>query len=250
MLTSLSEIVHEYDIDERRGIYGWRCRHVVISDIVTKYKFKDMAAVIDLFDKVIDNISPTYEIEIRTIRELCNIQTGIARIPDTEVQNRLLRKMISNAPGERVPRHRLIRNLIDQGAFPKAETEIRLFSKDFGSFDGPVQRYRVKLMISRAVGTPDIMDEDRIAILEQANAIAVAGVDRFPHNKNVLSVYAELGIEYYKRTGSYDIYDKAMERLKSAEDELGDPDISSMIQRYERRLGGQIFEPEDTTEEA
>lgn len=248
LLTSLSDIIHEYNIDDRKGIFGWRCRHLVISDIITKFKFKDLEAIIDLFDKVIDNLSPAYEVEIRTIRELCNVQTGIARIPDKEVQNRLLRKMISNAPGERVPRHRLIRNLIDQGAYPKAETEIRLFSKDFGSFDGPVQRYRVKLMISRAVVTPGIMEEDRIAILEQANTIAVAGVERFPYNKNVLSVYAELGIEYYKRTGSYDIYDSAMERLKAAEEDVGDPDISSMIQRFERRLGGQTFEPDETDE--
>ena len=31
-----------------------------------------------------------------------------------------------------MPRHRLIRNLIKMDAFEKAETEIRIFEKDFG----------------------------------------------------------------------------------------------------------------------
>ncbi|TPJ18222.1 SIR2 family protein [Mesorhizobium sp. B2-7-2] len=248
ILTSLSDIIHEYDIDDRLGIYGWRCRHVVISEIITRFKFKDTEAIVDLFDRVIDSLSPTYDIEIRTIRELCNVQTGIARIPDKNVQNRLLRKIISNAPGERVPRHRLIRNLIDQGAFEKAETEIRLFGKDFGP-DGPVHRYKIRLMIARAVRTPGILEEDRIAILEQANTLAVSGVERYPHNKNILSAYAELGIEYYRRTGSYQIYDEAINQLKIAEERLGDPEITAIIARYERRLAGQTVEQEDTVAE-
>ena len=40
---------------------------------------------------------------------------------------------MSIAPSERVPRHRLIRNLIDAGAYDKADTEIRIFEKDFGA---------------------------------------------------------------------------------------------------------------------
>jgi hypothetical protein len=61
------------------------------------------------------------------------------------------------APGERVPRHRLIRNLIESGAFEKAETEIRIFNKDFGP-DGPVHRYRVNLMVSRATRMLGILE--------------------------------------------------------------------------------------------
>ena len=112
-----------------------------------------------------------------------NARVGLARIPDKDIQNRLLRKMISNAPGERVPRHRLIRNLIDQNAFERADTEIRIFNKDFGA-DGPVHRYKIRLMIARAVRTPGILEEDRIAILEQARELAVVGVERYPYNKN------------------------------------------------------------------
>ena len=142
LLDSLTDIISEYEISEKQGIFGWRCRHPVISGIMTKYKFQDMDRMIKLFDDVIDKISPTYNVEMRSLRELCNVETGVSRISDKNEQNRLLRKMISNAPGERIPRHRLIRNLIDQGLFAKAETEIRLFDKDFGA-DGPVHRYKI-----------------------------------------------------------------------------------------------------------
>ena len=102
-LDSLTDIISEYTIDEKEGIYGWRARHGVIADIVTRYKFSDINKIVELFERVIVNLRPTYDIEVRTIRELCNIDTGIPRIPNRETQNRLLRMMMSVAPGERVP---------------------------------------------------------------------------------------------------------------------------------------------------
>lgn len=141
------------------------------------------------------------------------------------------------APGERIPRHRLIRNLIDQGEFEKAETEIRVFNYDFGS-DGPVHRYKIKLMVARAARAPGLLDEDRIAILEQAQELASTGVSKFPNNKSILSAYAELGVEYLRRTGSYNFFDVAMDELKAAEARLGDADITTMISRFERRAAG------------
>ena len=238
VLKSLTDIISEYGIDERSGIFGWRSRHPVIAGIVAKYKFPDIQKTIELFESVINNISPTYDIEIRSLRELCNVETGISRIPDKNQQNRLLRMMMSNAPGERVPRHRLIRNLIDQGQFEKAETEIRLFNKDFGG-DGPVHRYKIKLLVERAIRSPGILDEDRIAILEEAHELAVQGVNRYPVNKNILSAFAELGIEYYRRTGSFAYFDEAITQLTVAEDKLGDPQVSSLIAYYQRRIAGQ-----------
>jgi len=237
VLSHLTEIIHEYVISDREGIFGWRGRHHVIVSILTKYKFHDTAQIVDLFEKVIDSISPTYDIEVRTIRELCNIETGLPRIPDKDVQNRLLRKMISIAPGERVPRHRLIRNLIDKGDFEKAEGEIRIFEKDFGR-DSPVTRYRLKILIGRALETPGILPEDRIAILSQARDAALVAISRVPEHRLILSVYAEIGIELYRLTGSYDVFDDAMNRLKLAEAAVGDPEISKSIRRFERLMAG------------
>ena len=248
ILLNLRDIVSEYDIDEAKGIYGWNCRHAVIAEIITRFKFNELESIVALFDRVIDNISPTYDIEIRTIRELCNVESGIARIPDRDVQNRLLRKMISIAPGERVPRHRLIRNLIDGGAYGKAETEIRLFKNDFGS-DGPVHRYRIRLLIARAKNTPDIMNEDRVALLQSARGLAEVGVERYPNNKNILATYADLGIEIYRKTGSYACFDDAIHQLRLAEDRLGDPELGRLIARYERRLAGHSYEPDEVIDD-
>lgn len=241
LLTDLDDIVEEYPIERRHGIYGWKCRHGVISDIITRYKFGDLEQIIGLLDRVIDNISPSYDIEVRTLRDLCNLDGGLARIPDKKEQNRLLRRMISMAPGERVPRHRLIRNLIDQGEFEKAETEIRVFNFDFGP-DGPVHRYRITLMVARAARAPGLLDEDRIAILEQAQELASSGIARFPNNKSILAAYAELGVEYLRRTGKYTFFDAAMDELKAAETRLADPDITTMISRFERRAAGSEVE--------
>ncbi len=237
-LDRLTEIISEYTVSDREGVYGWRVRHPVIASIVAKYKFADINSIVDLFSKVIDQISPTYDIEIRTIRELCNIESGLSVIPDKSIQNNLLRKMMSIAPGERVPRHRLIRNLIDQGEFEKAESEIRIFEKDFRR-DGPVVRYRILLMIARATTTPDLLKEDRIAILSLARELAVSAVSQYAGNKAVLGAYCELGIEIFKICGDHSAYDAAMDHLRKAEVRLGDPDVTRMIVKYERRLSAQ-----------
>lgn len=242
VLGHLKDIVHEYAIDEREGIYGWRGRHAVIVSIIAHYKYADPEKFAELLAQVIDHISPTYEIEIRTVRELCNVESGLTRIPDKEVQNRLLRKMMSSVPGERVPRHRLIRNLIDMGEFEKAETEIRIFDKDFGR-DGPVARYKVALLTARARNTPGLLEEDRRVILEQAVALAENSIKRFPNNKSLLAAYCEVGIEIYRRSGDYSTHDRAIALLKEAEERMGDPEIVRLVARYEARIRGTELSP-------
>lgn len=242
-LDGLTDIISEYDVNERESIYAWRARHSVIANIITRYKFSDTEKVIALFEQVIRNLQPTYDIEVRTIRELCNVDTGIPSIPEKETQNRLLRMMISSAPGERVPRHRLVRNLIATGDYDRAETEIRVFESDF-SLDGPVYRYKVDLMVARASKSPGLMREDRIIILEEGRDLALTGMNRFGLNKSLLAAYAELGIEYYRIVGSYSLFDDAINRLRDAEDKLGDPDINRIISRLTRRLQGKHNEAE------
>lgn len=237
-LSNLAEIIHEYDVDTKEGIYGWKVRHYVIAGIIAKYKFYDIEKIIDMFGKVIDNISPTFDIEILTIRQLCNIESGVSRIPDKAVQNNLLRRMMSIAPGERVPRHRLIRNLIELGEFEKAESEIRIFEKDFGK-DGSIVRYRISLMIARASSENGLPVEDRLVILEQARELAVGAVTRFESNKYVLIAYCDLGVETLKLTGRYDVIDDAMSAMKKAESKLGDPDITKKLIYFQRRIAAQ-----------
>ena len=69
-LERLTDIISEYDVAPKDGIFGWRTRHPVIADIVTRFKFNDIDKLIELFDRIIDSLNPTYDIEIFTIREL------------------------------------------------------------------------------------------------------------------------------------------------------------------------------------
>jgi hypothetical protein len=235
ILDGLSEIVHEQTVDEREGIYAWRGRHSVIMKIVADYKFYSEHDRFDFYSRIIDVISPTYDIEVRTIRELCSIDTGIAAIADRGKQNKLLRKILSIAPRERVPRHRLIRNLIAMGEYEPAETEIRLFENDF-KLDGPAARYKIDLATARAVRTPGLKNEDRIFLLEKARQIAAGAANRFRRNKAVLTAYCEVGLEVARLGDNRDVFDTAIKEFKEAEEVSGDPDISRRIASLEARI--------------
>lgn len=245
VLAGLVGIVSEYEINAREGIYGWKVRHDVIAAIIAHYKFFDPQQQIELFSSVIDNISPTYDIEVRTIRELCNMESGLSRIPDKATQNNLLRRMMSIAPGERVPRHRLIRNLISLGEFEKADTEIRIYEKDFRR-EAPIDRYKVLLLIARATETKGLKRSDRGVILEQARELAAAAAERYDGNKYVLGAYCEVGVHAFKILGSHTIFDEAMTALRRAESRLGDPDITKMVIKFERRLSAQEISVTDS----
>lgn len=234
-LVNLVDIIHEYTISEREGIYGWKGRHPVITDIITKYKMPDEKEYYKLFETVIDNIIPTYDVEVRTIKQLCSFDSGISRFTDKHVRNKLLRKMISKVPGERVPRHRLIRYLIDVNELEKAETEIRLFENDFRA-EGPLERFKIILLLARSERTPGILDEDRVAILEMAREKAVNAVDRYRNNKNILKTYCDVGLEIFKRSQDSSVFEDSMGQLKEAETRLGDPEITTSIIMFERQF--------------
>jgi len=240
-LEKMTDIIHEYTVSEREGIYGWKGRHQVITEIITKYKMTDVKDFYDLFEKVIDGLVPTYDIEIRTIRQLCAFDSGISRIPDKQMRNKLLRKMISKAPGERVPRHRLIRYLIDINELEKAETEIRLYEHDFKS-DGPLQRYKIILMLARSEQTCGILEEDRLAILDMAKELAVNATEKYKDNKDILRTYCDVGIQYFKKTREMFVFNDAMEKFREAEKRIGDPDITNIIIQYERKISGYEYE--------
>ena len=156
--------------------------------------------------------------------------------------------MISIAPSERVPRHRLLRNLIDMNQFDQAETELRVFSHDFG-LDGPAVRYKILLANARAVRSPGLMDEDRIFLIEKAREIASAAAARYRMHKGILVAYCEIGIETAKLTGRSEVFETAIAELKVAEDRIGDPTISVAVARLMRRISSIATEPSDTTGE-
>jgi hypothetical protein len=57
-----------------------------------------------------------------------------------------------------------------------------------------------------------------------------------------------VGIETAKLTGRSTVFDTAIAELRQAEERLGDPDISRMVTRFERRMATIFTEPEDVAE--
>jgi hypothetical protein len=243
ILESLTDIVSEYTLSEKDGIYIWHGRHSVVVDILTAYKFNDQGEYFTLIDCIISKLNLTLNVEIRTLRDLCDMHVGIGRITDKKRQNVLFRRMISAAPNERVPRHRLIRNLIDQEEYDQAETEIRIFDKELKS-DAPVTRYKVLVHLRRAETTKGIMQEDRGAIVMRAASIAQEALKRYREDKNLYAVYCEAGLAYYKHTGRWNVFDEAMAELKDAENRILDPEVGRLISKYEgvsqRYQSGQV----------
>lgn len=242
ILEELTEIISEYTINEKHGLYGWKGRHEVIADTITKYKFSDENERYNLFDRIVRNLNPSYDIELRTIRDMCDISTGIGRISNRSRQNVLLRRMISMAPAERVPRHRLTYNLIEAGDYEDAETEIRIFEREL-KIDMPMLRHKVRLRIRRAEQTKGLMDEDRASIIRDAASIAEFGVQKFSADKNSYRTMFDVGVAYLRLTGKWVYFDVAMEKARDAEKILLDPDLRRLINRFEavgqRALGRQ-----------
>jgi SIR2-like domain len=231
-LSDMDGIIEERSIDEREGIFVWRVRHGVIADIISKYSISTQDEFFSLMNNTIEHLSPAYPIEVASMNEICSEQKGLMRIYDKCKQNFLLRKIISLVPYQRVPRHRLITNLISLGEFEQANTEIRLFENEI-RIDGPVQRYKVRLLIERARQSDGIMNEHRSSIVREAASIAEAGIRRFPDDKNMYKVYLDAGVAYFRYDRDRSIFDLAMENTKAAYDRILDPELARTIRHYE-----------------
>jgi hypothetical protein len=235
ILQNLDDIIHEQTVDQREGIYAWHGRHLVITQIIADHKFHEEEKRYALFDRVIDNIQPTYDIELRTMKELCNFETGIPTLSDRKAQNVLLRKMLSVAPRERVPRHRLIHNLIALQRYDEADAEIRIFEKDF-KLDGPAARYKIESATHRALYSPGLLEEDRVVLLDKAKAMATGLLNRHRFHKGVIASFCELGIAIAKFDGDTEPFEHGIALLRAAEDQTSDPDISQLVARLERKM--------------
>lgn len=232
-LDDLEGIIEEYTVSEREGIFGWKVRHHVIADTITKYKFAVQQDVYDLFSMVVDRINPTYRLEVQSINDMCDLQNGIVRINDMNKQNVILRKMISLAPKENVPRHRLIHNLISLQYFDVAEQEIRIYEKDRGT-DGTLQRYKVRLRLAVARHTAGLSDSDRGAMALEASSIARWGVQKYTDDKNMFRSFLETGVVVYKYTGDISVFDEAMQVARDAFQRILDPELRRILSQFSR----------------
>lgn len=234
LLHRLEGTVDEYTISAEDGHYGWATRHELIAQTIARYKFSGQDELEELLHQVIDALNPSVYLELRSMREMCNSDFGVPSINDPDAQLALFQAMVAKAPAERVPRHRVIRKLLELDRLDAAAQEIRLAEEAIGRADRPIERYKVRLLLLRARNTPGIGPEDRLAILRQAEGKAIEVVNRYQSDFHSYNSYAQVGIAMAELVGDLTVLDEAIERMAGAYEEILDPEMGDALGRLER----------------
>ena len=235
LLVGVTGIVDEATISEKHGLYAWETRHPIIASLISRYKYSSDEELYELLVRVIENINPAVRIELVALNEMCNADYGIRSLTDKTKQLILYQKLVNVAPGERIPRHRLIGTLLDLNRLDLASQEIRRAEKVVG-LDRPLNRYQVRLAIARARSTPGIRSEDRAAIVREAERYALRGIEEYPDDKFSYMSYADVGLAMAELTGETAIVDRAIDEMASAfEGDVPDPALRDMLDATRRR---------------
>lgn len=232
-LATLEGLVDEYDIFPDDGIFGWRTRHEVIAETLTRYKYADQDQLFSLLTQVIGTLNPTVWLELRTLSDLCNSKFGIQRLADPDRKQALYTRLIDKAPGERIPRHRLIAELLHSENLSAAEQAIVSAERSVG-LDSPIHRYKVLLHLRRARGTEGLLEEDRRALVLEARRLAHEGIRRFPKDKYAYTVFEDVGRTFYELTKDPCFLDEAISVMRKGYEETFDPDLASRLRTLER----------------
>jgi GTPase SAR1 family protein len=232
LLALLEGLVEEYDISAEDGLYGWQTRHVVVADTIARYKYADQEELLSLLRSVVENLNPAVYVELRTVRDLCSEQ-GIGRINDPRGRIELYQALIAMAPGERIPRHRLIAELLRLDELHEAEYAIKAAEKEVGS-DSPIRRYSVRLALRRAFVTAGIMDEDRRALMYQASALALKSIGRAKEDKYGYFAYGDVGLALVETFGEVKVLDDAIARMRVAAEFILDPHFATELTKLEQ----------------
>lgn len=232
VLNGLSGIIDEYDIKPKLGIYGWSTRHIVIARRITEYKFSNYDELEKLFDAIIDNINPAVPMELQSVRDVCDNEFGIGRLAETKTRQRLYKRLIEAAEGERIPWHRLVRELLEHESLEDAEYGLRNAIEAVGS-DGPLDRYKVRLLLARADRTPGIANGDRLALVRKAFETAEENIRRHPADKFSYKALCDVAIELIRRGESPYILDGPLNKMRDAADKILDPTMDRDLRYYE-----------------
>ena len=237
LLDLMEGVVDEFDIAPSSGLYGWSTRHKVVAETLTRYKFADQQERFELLGRVIRGLNPVAHIELRAVTNLCDRDFGVGSLTDPDQRIDLYRQLISIAPGERVPWHRLISDLLRSGLLEQAEQEIRDSISAVG-IDSPINRFRVRLATRRAETIPGILDEDRRAMLLRAQDFAIEGIRKWPHDKWAFRGYVDVGLSMAELDGTTEILDDGIERMRNAASRILDPDLTEWLQSAETSRRG------------
>lgn len=234
ILEDLDGLVAETTVNEGLGIYAWSGRHIVISEIIMRSKFSEESEIASLYELFVDLVNPTFDIERLNLMELCG-KRGIGRLANRDRQNHLYAKIISKAPTLRVPRHRLINNLIRLGRYERAANEIRIFESDLRA-DAPLWRYKIDLSLERARHSSGLMAEDRLAIVRESANLARRAVERFEDDISLYEAFCDAGVQYMRLSGDWAVADEALKAFKDRSQEAVDPEFARAYARYQFKV--------------
>jgi hypothetical protein len=102
--------------------------------------------------------------------------------------------------------------------------------------DSPLDRFKVRLLLARAIHAKKISDGDRLAILRRAYELAMVNIERHSADKYTYYTLCDVAVELVDRGESEHLLRTAIEKLRLAADEILDPAMTGPIERYERRL--------------
>lgn len=230
MLQMLEGVVDEFDIKARDGIFGLSTRHRVIAQTITRYKYADEVDRMNLLRQIIEGLNPTIFLELRLVRELCDNDFGIGSLGVDADQISLYTKLIEVAPGERIPRHRLVGKLLRMGELDLAERELEQAVESV-RLDPPLARYQVLLTLRRAESMQGIMAEDRYALMLRAYASAEKAIKRFPRDPYSRIVRGDVALAIAELTEDTKRLDDVIGDLEEAYAELREPNLQNALRR-------------------
>lgn len=235
MMNILAGMIEEASESEGAGIFSWQTRHEVVAKLLARYKFSDEAELTRLLRATIESLNPTISLERKTISGLCNSEFGIRRISDPKVRIDLFETLVQVAPYERVPRHRLIREYLDLDREADAELAIAEAIEYVGE-DSPLHRYRVLVLIDRALKAKNLMKGDRLHILGTAWAEAVRCTSKYSGDKYAYLVLGNVAEAFLDVGNATDKAKTALEIMEDAESAILDPDYSRRVHEFRMRI--------------
>ncbi|MFI9452968.1 SIR2 family protein [Amycolatopsis sp. NPDC052450] len=235
MLVQMADVVSEYDIKPHEGIYGWATRHDVIAHVIATYKFADQNELYGLLSRIIEGLNPTHYLERETARAMASDDMGIARLSSHEEQVTLLSRLIKVVPAERTPRRRLVKLFLQRGELILADQAIAASQREIGK-DNIIDRYRAISAMQRAENTEGLLDEDRVAMLLEAERIALQCVKDKVDDRYNYRILADIGAALMWRSGNDRALVNAIDLFRQAEDAMADPDFNRERRSWEVRL--------------
>lgn len=234
IFAQMDGLIQERDLIAKEGIYLWETRHRTIAELLTQYKYAEPAEYLNLLQRVCDGLNPAFPVELDSVSELCSAEYGIKRIANREDRLRLYESLIRVAPTEHVPRHRLIREFIDDGLIPEAEAALEIAIREAGP-DATFQRYRITCLIKRSQAE-GLQRSDKVALLTRAHDEAQKAIARYQTNKYVFFVADDIAHAYHHVTGEPAWLESSIASMREAFERTLDPDFTPRINESRRVL--------------